>query len=159
MYPRAASERGWKGAIYPNQKHKQPGLGKKKWKKVQQAKKERGKKKKKRKHGAKRLKHNPSTINTFNTIGLRQLCAILHQCRRNLIPTRITRRQAEVNVCARDIVCVELYSHTQPRATSHKYTVCFLSQNQVQKQSNSPHISKPAGGRARGGGRGRRKSG
>lgn len=23
--PRAASERGWKGAIYPNQKHKQPG--------------------------------------------------------------------------------------------------------------------------------------
>lgn len=142
MCPRAASERGWKGAIYPNQKHKQPGKYKKQ---------ERAEKKKKTKHGAKRLKRNPSTINTFNTIGLRQLCAILHQCCRNLIPTRITRRQAEVNVCARDIVCVELYSHTQPRATSHKYTVrVFISKPCSKTKKPPPYFD--AGGRE--GGRG-----
>lgn len=59
----------------------------------------------------KKVSSRISFANTFNTIRLRQLCTILHQRSRNLIPTRITRRQAEVNVCARDIVCVELYTH------------------------------------------------
>lgn len=50
MCPRAASERGWKGAIYSNQKHKQTGRSKKEMKKkVLKAKKERRKKKKEKK--------------------------------------------------------------------------------------------------------------
>ncbi len=49
-------------------------------------------------------------------------------------------------MCARDIVCVELYSHIQPRATSHKYIVCVLSQNQNQKQRKPPPYFDAGGG-------------
>lgn len=118
----------------------QDGEKKKRYGKVRKQIKRGEKRRKKEKHGGKRLKQDASKISTFNTIGLRQLCAILHQFRRNLIPIRITRRQAEVNVCARDIVCMELYSHAQQRATSHKYIVCVLSQN---KQRNRPLIAMP----------------
>lgn len=60
-------------------------------------------------------------------------------------------------MCARDIVCVELYSHTQPPATNHKYIAGVLSHNQ--KQSDPPPlfrmpVGKPLGEGGGGEGRG-----
>lgn len=140
MCPRAGSERGVERRDMSQPKTTANMTGKKEMKKSAKSKARAGKKEEKK------AQKNPSKTNTFNTIRLRQLCAILHQCRRNLIPTRITRRQAEVNVCARDIVCVELYSHTRPRATSHKYIVCVLSQNQNRKQRKPPPYFDAGGG-------------